>query len=136
MIALDTSALIRYLTDDVPVAAARVAALIDDSEPVQISPAVLIEVVHVLRGAPYARPNPDLADSLVELLTHENVVLSGLDQELAAAAIRGARDRSPRHLADALIAAAALDAGCRVLVTTDSAFATDLVAVELLPYVA
>ena len=133
MIALDTSALIRYLTDDNPPAAARVAALVDGSERVQLSPAVLIEAIHVLRGAPYARLNPDLADSLVELLTHENIVLSGLDQELAAAAIRGVRDRSPRHLADALIAAAAFDAGCRVLVTTDTRFATDLVPLELLP---
>ena len=132
MIALDTSALVRYLTDDDPAVAQRVASLIDGPEPVQVSPLVLIETVHVLRGRPYVVPNPDLADTLVELLAHQNVVLSGLDQDLAAAAMRDARDRSPRHLADALIAAAARGAGCRVLVTTDVAFATELVPLEQL----
>ena len=132
MIALDTSALVRYLTNDEPAVAARVASLIDDVEPVQLSPAVLIETVHVLRGRHYAIDNPNLADALVELLAHENVVLSGLDSDLAIAAILGARERSPRHLADAIIAASARDAGCRLLVTTDRAFATDLVPVEQL----
>ncbi len=132
MIALDTSALVRYLTDEDPAVAERVAALIDGSEPVHLSPPVLIETIHVLRGRPYAVGNPDLADALVELLAHESIVLSGLDQELASAAIRVARDRSPRHLADALIAASARDAGCRVLVTTDAAFATDLLPIEQL----
>ena len=101
-------------------------------EPVQLSPAVLIETVHVLRGRPYGIENPALADTLVELLAHENVALSGLDGDLAIAAIHGARERSPRHLADALIAAAARDAGCRLLVTTDTAFATELLPVKQL----
>lgn len=132
MIALDSSALIRYLTNDVPGVAARVEDLLEGDEPVQISPPVLLESVHVLRGQPYSIANPALADALVELLAHENVVLSGLDRDLAAAALRGARERSPRHLADAIIAAAARDAGCRVLMTTDSGFATELVPVEQL----
>ena len=50
----------------------------------------------------------------------------------SAAAIRGARELSSRHIADAIIAAATRDAGCRVLMTTDEAFATELVAVEQL----
>jgi predicted nucleic acid-binding protein len=132
LIALDTGALVRYLTDDEPAVAARVAELIDSPEPVQLSTLVLLETVHVLRSRPYAVANPRLADTLVDLLSHEHIVLSGLDQDLAAAAIRGARERSPRHLADALIAAAAYDAGCRALVTTDTAFITDLVPVEQL----
>ena len=132
MIALDTSAMVRYLTNDDPAVAGRVARLIDDVEPVQLSPTVLIEIVHVLRGGPYNVPNPALADTLVELLAHENVLLSGLDEDLAIGAILGARERSPRHLADGLIAAAARDAGCRLLVTTDTAFATDLLPVEQL----
>lgn len=129
MIGLDTSALLRYLTDDDPAVAAQVAAAIDGDEPVQLSGIVLIEAVHVLRGVPYSRRNPDLADVLIELLAHENVVLTGLDQDLATAAIRGARGLSPRHIADALIGAAARDAGSRQLLTTDTAFVTDLIPV-------
>jgi predicted nucleic acid-binding protein len=129
LIALDTSALLRYLTVDDPAVARQIAERIDGEEHVQLSPIVLIEAVHVLRGPPYERTNPELADALVELLSHENVVLSGLDQDLATAAIQAARDLSPRHIADALIAAAARDAGARQLLTTDTAFTTDLVEV-------
>ena len=132
MISLDTSALVRFLTDDEPAVAERVAAAIDGNEPVHVSALVLLELVHVLRGKPYARTNPDLADVLVDLLTHENIVLTGLDRDIATLAIRAARERSPRHLADALIAAAAHEAGTRELWTTDTAFATDLLPVTQL----
>jgi predicted nucleic acid-binding protein len=132
VIGLDSSALIRYLTNDDPEAAARVEAFLDGDEPVQVSSPVLLESVHVLRGQPYLIAYPDLADSLVEFLAHQNVVLSGLDRDLTQAAIRGSRERSPRHIADAIIAAAARDAGCRVVVTTDQRFATDLIPIEQL----
>ncbi|HWP62190.1 MAG TPA: PIN domain-containing protein [Candidatus Binatia bacterium] len=127
MIALDTSALVRYLTDDEPTLAARVAELVDGDEEVGIPALVLLEAVHVLRGAPYRRDNPELADALVDLLARENVRLVGLDAELAGAAIRHVRDRSARHLADALISASAAEAGARQLVTTDRRFVADLV---------
>lgn len=127
MIALDTSALVRYLTDDEPTLAARVAELVEGPEPVGIPALVLLEAIHVLRGVPYRRDNPDLADALVELLAHENIRLLGLDAELAAAAIRHVRGLSARHLADALIAASAGEAGARQLVTNDARFVVDLV---------
>jgi predicted nucleic acid-binding protein len=132
VISLDTSALVRFLTDDEPAVAERVAAAIDGDEQVHVSALVLLELVHVLRGNPYARWNPDVADVLVDLLTHENIVLTGLDRDIATIAIRTARERSPRHLADALIAAAAHEAGRRELWTTDPSFATDLLPVTQL----
>lgn len=126
MIALDTSALVRYLTDDDPVLAERVANFVDGEEPVGIPVLVLLEAIHVLRGAPYHRDNPVLADALVELLAHENVRLIGLDAGLASAALRHVRSRSARHCADALIAASAAEAGARGLVTNDARFVPDL----------
>ena len=95
---LDTSALVRFLIDDEPAVAERVAAAIDGDEPVHVSALVLLEFVHVLRGKPYARTNPDLADVLVDLLTHENIVLTGVDRDIATVAIRAARERSPATL--------------------------------------
>ncbi len=127
MIGLDTSALVRYLTEDDPALAVRVAKLIEGEELVGIPALVLLEAIHVLRGTPYRRDNPELADTLVELLAHENVRLLGLDAELASAAIRHVRGRSARHLADALIAASAAEAGARLLVTNDTRFVPDLV---------
>lgn len=132
MIALDTSALLRYLTNDRPDSARTVAAAIDGPERVGISSLVLGEAVHVLRGPPYNRRNPDLADGLVELLAHENVVLIDLDAELASAAIGGVRHLSPRHIADALISASAHQAGASALLTDDRAFASSLVPVRQL----
>lgn len=132
MIALDTSALLRYLTNDRPRSAATVAAAIDGGEPIGISSLVLGEAVHVLRSAPYERRNPDLADALVELLAHENVALTDLDADLASAAIGGVRHVSARHIVDALISAAAQQAGARTLLTNDSEFASTLVPLSQL----
>lgn len=132
MIALDTSALLRYITDDVPGLAAQVERLIDGDEPVGLSALVLLECLHALLGLPYASTNPALADGLVALLAHENVVLTDLDGDLASAAILGVRDLSARHIAHALIGAAARQAGARELVTNDAGFRSDLVAVTQL----
>jgi predicted nucleic acid-binding protein len=109
-----------------------VAVAIDGPEQVGISSLVLGETVHVLRGPPYHRRNPDLADALVELLAHESIVLTDLDAELASAAIGGVRHLSPRHIADALISASAHQAGASALLTNDRAFASTLVTVRQL----
>lgn len=132
MIVLDTSALLRFLTNDRPRVAQVVAKLVDGSEPIGISSIVLTETVHVLRHPPYERANPELADALIELLAHENVMLIDGDAALASAAIAGVRELSPRHLVDALVSAAASHAGARLLVTADRTFASRLVPVSVL----
>jgi len=129
MIALDSSALLRHLLDDHPRMAREVGKVLDGPEAVCISVPVLIESLHVLRGPPYGRPNPDVADTLIELLGHENVILADLDADLASAAIAAVRHLSPRHIADALISAAARQAGARQLITADRTFASRLVPV-------
>jgi predicted nucleic acid-binding protein len=129
MIALDSSALLRFLVDDDRLLAGRVEAALGGREPVGISTPVLLEVVHVLRGGRYGRHNPTVADAVIGLLGHENVVLTDLDADLAAAAITAVRHLSPRHIADALISAAARQAGARQLMTADRTFASQLVPV-------
>lgn len=129
MIALDTSALLRYLIGDDPALADRVSRVIEGDEPAGISTPVLVEAVHILRGRPNALPNPEVADTLIDLLAHENVVLTDLDGDLASAAIAGVRHLSPRHIVDALISAGARQAGATRLLTHDSKFASRLVPV-------
>jgi Predicted nucleic-acid-binding protein, contains PIN domain len=129
MIALDSSALLRFLVDDDRVLAGRVEAALGGDEPVGISTPVLLEVVHVLRGSRYGRDNPTVADAVIGFLGHENVVLTDLDADLAAAAIAAVRHLSPRHIADALISAAARQAGARQLLTADRTFASQLVPI-------
>lgn len=132
MIALDSSALLRYLTNDRPRLADAVANLIEHGDPVVISSLVLAETVHVLRGPPYLRANPDLSDAIIDLLGHENIRLTDLDSDLASAAIAGVRHLSARHIVDALISAGARQAGAVSLVTDDRAFASSLVPVQQL----
>lgn len=129
VIALDTSALLRYLIGDDARLADRVARITEGDEPVGISTPVLVEAVHILRGLPNALPNPEVADTLIELLAHDNVVLTDLSSDLASAAIAGVRHLSPRHIVDALICAGARQAGATRLLTHDSKFASRLVPV-------
>ncbi len=129
MIALDSSALLRYLLADDRAMARRVERALAGPEAVGVSTPVLVEVVHVLRGNPYRRENPAVADAVIGLLGHQNVVLTDLDADLAAAAMTAVRHLSPRHLTDALISAAARQAGARQLLTADRTFASQLVPV-------
>lgn len=132
MIALDSSALLRYLTNDRPALAHAVRDLIESEDPVAISSLVLGETVHVLRGPPHFRTNPDIGDALIDLLGRENIVLTDLDADLASAAIAGVRHLSARHIVDALVSAAARQAGAVKLVTNDRRFASALVPTEQL----
>ena len=127
MIALDSGVLVRYLTGDDPALAAAAREFIEGDEAVGLSSVVLLEIVHALRGEPYARDNPDLTDTLIELLSRENVRLTDLDADLVMAAFAGVRHLSARDLADALVAAAAKSAAARVLVTNDRTFASRIV---------
>jgi predicted nucleic acid-binding protein len=129
MIGLDSSALLRYLLTDDRAMADRVHEALSGSESVGISTPVLLEVVHVLRGASYRRENPAVADAIIDFIGHQNVVLTDLDADLASAAITAVRHLSPRHIADALISAAARHAGARQLLTADRTFASQLVPV-------
>jgi predicted nucleic acid-binding protein len=129
MIGFDSSAVLRILLTNDPAKADRVDEALSGSEPVGISTPVLLEVVHVLRSASYRGRNPAVADAIIDFIGHENVVLTDLNGDLASAAIAAVRHLSPRHIADALISAAARQAGARVLLTADRTFASQLVPV-------
>ena len=68
-----------------------------------------------------------IAEVLLDLLAHENVVLTDMPADLASAAIAGVRHQSARHNADALIAAAARHARATELVPADHRFSSHLV---------
>jgi len=129
MIALDTSALLRYLTHDDAGLAAEVDRVMEGVDEVIVSVPVIMETTHALRGAPYHLNNPGIADTLLALLAHGNVRLAGMDAGLASAAIASVRHLSARHIADALVSAAAHEAGARQLLTNDRSFASQLVPV-------
>lgn len=126
-IALDTSALLRYLTNDVPPLAKAVADVIEGPDGATLSSLVLLEAAYALRSRHYGWDNPQVADALIDLLAHDGIVLSDMPGDLASAAIAGVRHVSARHIADALVAAAARHGGAEALLTGDAKFASELI---------
>lgn len=118
MISADTSVLVRYLVGT-PVAQARRARnLIDGDDEIGTSPVALAECAHVLRTQ-YGVTQADIVESLIGLLQRENVrVLGGRSEPLVEMLVR-ARALRERPILDALIVAAALDAGALPLATFD-----------------
>lgn len=118
MISADTSVLVRYLVGTPPTQARRAARLIDGDEEIGISPVALAECAHVLRTQ-YGVEQGDIIESLIGLVHRENVRILGLRTDLLVAALVRARDLPGRPIPDALIVAAALDAGALPLATFD-----------------
>lgn len=118
MIAVDTSVVVRYLTDDPTELAHRARALLDDSDAVGVPVVVLLETGHVLRTQ-YGVSRADVLEVLIELVTRANVELLGLPKEVALGALARARQLPDAPFADALIAATAREAGAASLASFD-----------------
>lgn len=119
VISLDTSVLVRYLVGTPEAQARRAARAIDHEGEVAISVIALVECAHVLRTQ-YRVAQVDIIDALIGLLQRRNVTLLGLRTDSAVAGLVRARELPGRPIADALIAAAALEAGAVPLVTFDA----------------
>ena len=118
MIGVDTSVVVRYLVGTPEGEARRAAQLIDGAEQLGLSIVVLVETAHVLRTQ-YGIERSEIVDTLTELLTRENVVLLGLSNADALAALVRARSLPRSPIPDALIAATARTAGAIPLYTFD-----------------
>ena len=118
MISLDTSVLVRYLVGTPEAQARRAARAIDHEGEVAISVIALVECAHVLRTQ-YRVAQVDIIDALIGLLQRRNVTLLGLRTDSAVAGLVRARELPGRPIADALIAAAAVEAGAVPIVTFD-----------------
>jgi predicted nucleic acid-binding protein len=127
----DTGVLIRYIAeDDVPRALAA-ADLIDGKATVVLSTGVLFEAVHTLRTQ-LGVTNPALGEALIRFLSRANVELSDADAPAVIAGIEWALHVSARRIPDALLAAAAEQAGCDWIATFDESFASPTVPSRLL----
>jgi predicted nucleic-acid-binding protein len=116
---LDTSVLVRYLTDDDPVQARRAAAWIGTAvargEDCFVSAIVLCEVTWVLRGA-YGVSKADLLLTLDRLLATARFVIG--DKDIVRSAVDAYR-AGRADVADYVIAGLHRDAGCEQTVTFD-----------------
>lgn len=115
MTGLDTNVLARFLLDDDAAQSARARQAIQDGDAFYVDSAVLCELVWVLERR-YHLPKAEVADSLDKVLRAGKFVIErGKFARLALDDYRAGHG----DFADALIAHAALDAGCEAVLTFD-----------------
>ena len=118
MIGLDTSVIVRYLVGTPPAQARRAAALIDGTGELGVPLVALIETAHVLRTQ-YGVARSDVVNTLIELVTRENILVLGLPKTHALEALVRARSLPGSPVPDAFIPATARWSGAVPLYTFD-----------------
>lgn len=129
MISVDTSVVVRYLVGTPVAQAKRAGAVMDRGEMVGIPLVVLLETAHVLRTR-YGVERRDVLDTIIELVTREDVdILGGFKGSVVEALVR-ARALPGAPLPDALVAATVRDAGVVPLYSFDREMARHGVVME------
>lgn len=118
MISVDTSVVVRYLVGEPAGQARRAQAVMEGGGPVGIPVVVLLETAHVLRTQ-YGVDRRDILDTLIDLVTRQDVEILGGSRGLVVEALVRARTLPGSPLPDALVAATVRDAGAVPLVTFD-----------------
>lgn len=126
---LDTSFVVRYLTDDPPAMAARAAAIIDSERQLVLSELVLLETAYVLTSV-YRVPRAQVADALLDLVQRSNLQLANLAKPRALAALSMCRDAQRCSFTDALLWAQALDSGAERIYSFDRRFPAEGLLVD------
>jgi predicted nucleic acid-binding protein len=118
---VDTSVVVRYLTDDPPEMAARAAEVIDGSAEIVLSEVVLVESAYVLESV-YGVPRAELVDALISFIQRRNIKLLKLSKPLALDALAMCRDSKRYSFSDAVVWAEALDSDAGRIYTFDRQF--------------
>ena len=118
---LDTSIVVRYLTDDPPEMGERAERLIETSAELRVTETVLVETAHVLRKG-YGLLREEVVDLLTQFVSRENIVVQGLDTGNVLAALRLCRPSGRVSIPDSLIWAAAKSAGPAIVYSFDARF--------------
>lgn len=126
---LDSSALVRYLTDDPPEQARRVSELLDASSALLVSPLVLAEVGYVLTRV-YGRDRAQVVAALTDLLRRRNVQCYLVSTELALEALELCRPSGRVSFADALLWAEARSSGATRIWSFDRRFPGEGILVQ------
>jgi predicted nucleic acid-binding protein len=118
VIGVDTSLIVRYLVGTPEAQAKRAAALMDGEQELGVSVIALVETAHVLRTQ-YAVARPDIVDTLIDLVTRENLTTLELSKPDVLEALVNARSFPSSPIPDALIVAAARSSGAVPIYTFD-----------------
>jgi predicted nucleic acid-binding protein len=107
---LDTSYIIRYLTEDPPEMAAQAIRVIDSDEPLILSEWVILEAAYVLASL-YKASREDIVDSLTGLVQRQNLFLPVLPKPRVLTALEMCRSSKRYSFADAFLWAQAFESG-------------------------
>lgn len=127
---LDTSVVVRYLTNDPPDLSAASSALIDSHEPLSITDAVIAETAYVLSSV-YGVSRERIVDQLLGLLRRENIQVRGTAKELVLEALLFRRPSGRVSVVDGLTWAAAQDPNVEYVYTFDRRFPRDRIEVRV-----
>jgi predicted nucleic-acid-binding protein len=127
---VDTSIIIRYLTQDIPEQAERARQIIDEHPQLLVTPVVIVEAAFVLlRNYHIAREA--IVDALVALLRRDNIVVHQIDRDIVIQALWLCRPSGRVSFADAMLWASARSTGAdSTIYTLDRQFPTHGVAVR------
>jgi predicted nucleic acid-binding protein len=129
---LDTSYIVRYLTNDPPEMAAVAAAVIDSEEPLVLSELALVETAYVLTSV-YQLQRAETADVLMELVQRSNLHLGRLSKARALAALSLCRNSKRYSFTDVLLWAQARDSGAERIYSFDRKFPAEGTEIIALP---
>ena len=118
MIGVDTSVIVRYLVGTPVDQAARAANLVDSDQELGVSIVALVETAHVLRTQ-YGVPRADLVETLIDLVTRDNLITLELSKPDVLEALVAARSFPSAPIPDALIVAASRSGGAVPVYTFD-----------------
>mgnify|MGYP006189200823 CR=1 FL=1 len=118
---LDTSIVVRYLTDDPPPMAEAAARIIEGEETLIISELALMEAAYTLASV-YGLERDMIVDLLASLLQRENLTSLTLPKSSVLEALDLCRGSKRVSFGDALLWAQARDAGAARLYSFDRRF--------------
>ena len=129
---LDTSMLVRYLTNDAPDLATKAAIIIDGQDNLYITDVVIVEAAYVLTSV-YRVPRNTVVDYMITFLQKENILTFGIDKGKALQALLLCRPSGRVSFGDAMIWAAAQSSEESIVYSLDERFPDDGLEVKSIP---
>jgi predicted nucleic-acid-binding protein len=127
---VDTSIIIRYLTQDIPEQAELARQIIDEHPQLLVTPVVIAEAAFVLLRI-YHIAREAIVDALVALISRDNITVYQIDRDIVIQALWLCRSSGRVSFADAMLWASARSAGAdSTIYTLDRRFPAHGVAVR------
>ena len=121
---LNTSVIVRYLTNDQPEMSNQATQIIEEVDDLAITEGILGETAFVLTSV-YGKSRSEVVDSLIDLVERDNISTYALDKSLVLRGLEMCRPSGRVSIADAMIWAAARTEGASAIYPFDRRFPSD-----------